>query len=183
MLKIFKYRKVIVIVLIVASIIFGILTFYKLKSNSIEFINNNFDKINYFSIKTIIFHLIILTLSFFLSFIGIGILILIFYLLYELFITGFMFSYFIYFYKAKGVLYNFAYFLIYKFILIFLIVILIFKYLKLFKTFFKYIKKENVDITRTVANSQIINIFILFNDIILILFGKFLLNLFTFLIK
>ncbi|MBE6160729.1 MAG: hypothetical protein E7158_00710 [Firmicutes bacterium] len=183
MIKIVKYRKIIAFFLVVVSILLGILTFCKLKNGNIEFIKNNFTKINYFNYKIIIFHFIILTISFFLSFIGIGLFILLFYLLYELFTIGFMFSYFAYFYKTKGILFNFTYFLIYKFILLFLLVILILKYYKLFKNFFKYIRKENVDITKTVVNSQLINIFILFHDIILILFGKYLLNLFTFLLK
>ena len=64
-----------------------------------------------------------------------------------------------------------------------LILSLIFKYLKLFRSTYIYIKKGNINISKTVINCIIIIFIIILNDLILILFGKNLLNLFTFYLK
>lgn len=94
-----------------------------------------------------------------------------------------MTSYFISLYKISGVLYSALYIIIYKVIITFLVIILCLKYMKLFKNLIMYLKKERVDITKTVINSLIIIFAILFYDIFLLFFGDNLLNIFSFIIN
>lgn len=183
MIKVFKSRKIIVLFTALISILFGILIFNKLSDNNINFIIKNANNLNYINMKVIIFHILLLNISFVLAFLGIGIIFLLTYLFFEGVILGFMCAYFTSIYSMNGLLYSFVYILIFKALLMFLIVILIFKYLKIFRSMIKYIKKQNVDITKTIINTIIINLMIIALDLFLLLFGKSLLNIFSFIIK
>ena len=183
MKKLIKYKKIIVLFIITRSILFGILIYNRLSDDSINLLINNSSKLRYINSKIILFHLILLAISFILSFIGIGIIILLLYLFFEGVTIGFMLSYFLSVYKIKGIVYSVSYILIYKSLMIFLLIILIFKYLKLFRIIVKYIKNKQINISKTIMNSIIIIFTIIINDLFLILFGKNLLNLFTFYLK
>ena len=183
MKKIFKYKKFILMIIIVLSVLFGVFLFNKLSDENVEFIIKSANSMNYVSIKTLLIHFLLLTVSFLLSFFGIGIIILILYLFFEGIVIGFMGSFFIYLYHLKGVIYFSLYILIFKALLIFLLIILTIKFYKLFKTMIKYLKKENHDITKTVINSIIIITSILIYDVSLLLFGTKILNTFSFLLK
>lgn len=173
-----KHKKIIVIFLIILSIIFGIFIFNKLSDNTLKFIINNANNLNYMTLKTILFHIILLSLSFLLSFAGIGIIFLLIYLFFEGVVVGFMTTYFISLYKMQGIVYSIVYIAIYKILIIFLIIILSFKCLKIFSITIKYLKKEKADLTKTIINSVIIIIIILVYDVILLLFGENILNIF-----
>ena len=71
----------------------------------------------------------------------------------------------------------------YKTILIFLIIIIILKYMKLVNMIIKLLKKENVNITKTIVNILITFFIIFANNIFLLFLGDKILNIFSFLIK
>ena len=183
MAKVQKYKKYIVIAGIILSILFGVFIFNKLSSKNLEFIIANANNLSYINYKIIIFHFLLLTVSLILSFIGMGIITLLIYLFFEGVIIGFMLSCFVSLYKISGFFYSLIYIMIYKGLLIFLIIILCIKYLKVFKSIIKYLKKEKVDITKTIINSLTIILTILMNDIILLLFGNKIFNFFSFIIN
>lgn len=183
MIMAIKYKRIIVITLILLSVLFGIFIFGNLNDNSLDFIIKQANNLNYINIKTIIFHIILLSLSFVLSFIGVGLIFLLIYLFFEGVVVGFMTAYFIYLYKVYGIVYSVSYILIYKALIIFLIIILSLKFLKLFNGVIKCLKKEKVDLTKTVLNSIIIILCILAYDFILLVFGEKLINVFTLFLK
>ena len=181
--KLIRYRKTIIIFTITLSILFGVLIYNKLSKNSINLIITSSNKLKYMNTKVLLFHFLLLLISFVLSFIGIGSIILTTYLFFEGVTIGFMLSYFLSVYKFKGIVYGISYLLIYKLVLMFLLLVLFFKFLNIFRSTIKYIKKDKIEISKTIINSVIIIFIIILNDFILILFGKNLLNLFTFYLK
>lgn len=181
--KLIKYKKIIVIFGVIISVLFGIFIFYKISNNSMNYLLSNSNNLNYINYKVIIFHILLFAFALVTSFLGIGIITLFIYLIFESIIIGFMSSYFISLYGINGIMYSVIYTLIYKALLIFLTIILIFKFIKLLKFFIKYLTKEKIDITKTIANSIIIYILIILNDIFLLLFGKYIINIFSFMIK
>lgn len=173
MIKFNKRRKIIaVFTLVLLSVLFGIFIYSKLESNHLAFIMQNVENLNYMNFKVILFHILLLSLSFVFSFFAVGILFLLLYLCFEGIVIGFMCAYFVSIYHLKGIFYSLTYLLIYKVILLFLILILALKFLKLTKSLIRYIKKEKIDITKTILNVCIVCIAILINDFILIFFGS-----------
>ena len=184
MIKINKHRKFVVITTaILFSFLFGIFIYSKLSEQHLEFILNHATNLKYITFNTILVHILILNLSFLLSFLGVGIFVLLCYLFFEGVVIGFMTAYFTSLYHLSGIFYSFFYLLIYKFILLFLITLLILKSLKITRSMIKLLKKEKIDITKTVLNTICICILIILYDFILLLFGTNLLNIFSFLIK
>lgn len=183
MTKIFKYKKHLIVAAIIISFIIGIMLFKKLCINNYNYIIDNKDKITYISFKTLLFHILIINLSFVFSFFGVGIIFFFIYFLYETLVYGFIFEYYYSIYHLNGLLYGIIFFIIFKFVFFFLIFILLIKFFKIFKSIITIIKNKTIDITTTIFNILIIEIILIFNDIFLIIFGKIILNLFTFLLK
>lgn len=181
--KIIKHKKVIVTFAVILSILFGVFIFKKLNNNDLQSIITNSNKFEYITINGIIMEIIIFSSSFLLSFTGIGIVILMAYLFFEGMSIGFISAYFVSIYKIKGFVYSICYILTYKAILIFLIIIIILKYMKLVNMIIKLIKKENVNITKTIVNILITFLIIFANNIFLLFLGDKILNIFSFLIK
>ena len=180
MVILIKYKRVIIMSLVIFSIVFGMYLYSKLNDDNINFFITNINAIKYINLKTIIIHLIILSLSFVFSFIGIGIIILLIYLFLEGITIGFMVSFFITVYKSSGVITAGAYLLIFKFFIIFFIIVLILKYIKLLNGIVKFLKHQSIDISKTIINSVIIIFCIILYDVFLLFTGDYLLNIFIF---
>ena len=180
MVTLIKYKRVIIASLVILSILFGMYLFSKLSTENIDFLVTNINTVKYINFKTIIFHLIILSLSLVFSFIGLGIIILLLYLLFEGIIIGFMLSLFINVYKFSGLITIGAYLIIFKAFIIFFCILLILKYIKLFKSMIRFIKQQKIDISKTVINSIIIITCIILYDLFLWTLGNKLLNIFIF---
>ena len=181
--KLIKYRKIIIVAVFVLSFLLGIYLYTKLKINNMEYIKQNIKNIEYINYKTLLFHIIIIGVSFFLSVMFIGMISLYTYLLFELTTIGFIFSYFISLHKFKGLCYFIAYLCIYKVVILFLFIILIYKYNKIFKNTIIYIKKGVINITTTIYNILLTSFTILIYDLFLLFFGCYLLNIMSFLLK
>lgn len=169
--------------LFLLSLLFGIYIYSKLNNDSIVYLKNNINNFRFMSIKNIFIHFIIINLSFALSFCGIGFLIILFYLLFESMVMGFMTAYFFSLYKLSGIFYSIVYIFIYKLLLLFLLIVLAMKFYKIFKTTIEYVKHNKINITKTIINSFIIMFFLYLFDFFVLFTGKYLLNLFSFLIK
>ena len=178
-----KHRKVISLFLIITGITFGILMFYKLSNNNINYLIESASNFKYLSTKDMFMHIIILSLSALFSVILIGIVIIMIYLFFECVIIGFISSYLITLYKLKGILYMIIYIGMYKALNMFLTIILIMKYIQLIKHIINYFKGKTTNITKYILNIVIINFIIISNDLFLLFFGQKLINIFSFLIK
>lgn len=171
MIKAIKNKRIVALFMIIISITFGIMIFMNLKEQNLEFITNHINDLTYISLKNILIHIALLSISFLFSFIGLGMLFLLLYLIFESITIGFMAAFFYYTYHFSGIGYYIIYLLIYKVLLIFLIIILILKFFTIFRGIIKYLKKEQVNLTKTIINSVIIMASILIYDIILIIFN------------
>lgn len=178
MVTVIKYKRIIIMSLVIISVLFGMYIYSRI--DNINTLITNTSSIKYINYNTILIHVLILSISFLLSFTGIGIILLIMYLLFEGITIGFMILHFITIYKTSGIIYSILYILIFKFVIVFLIMILIIKFIKIFKNIISKIKGKQVDITKTVINCFVLIISLISYDFILLLFGTKLLNIFIF---
>ena len=178
-----KYKKVIITFLLIFGLLFGIFIYNKLSDDNIKYILENTSNIDYINIKLIIIHILILSISLLFSVAIIGILTLIIYILFECVVIGFFFSYFYSLYGISGICYSILYTLIFKALNIFLIIILINKYLKIIKILIKSLKKQSINLNKTINNILFVNFTIIINDIFLLFSGEKILNIFSFLLK
>ena len=181
--KLIKYRRIIALIIVFFGILLGIFIFKKISNNNMNYIIENTDKIKYVNGKIIAIHIIILSISFLFSFIIIGILLISIYIFFESIIIGFMGCYFVSLHNIKGLYYSAVYLVIFKFLTIFLFLILLFKYIKIQKSIYLYLKKQSINITKTILNTIIIIFLIIINDFFLLLFGDNIINIFSFLLK
>ncbi len=125
--------------------------------------------------------------SLILSFLGIGIIVLIFYFCYQIFTLGFVTYLLLEIAGIKGFIFLTWYVLITKLLFILLFISLFFYIFRITKLFIlAYFKKETIDSIKLfflIKRSLIIITFVLFNDIILYFFGESLMGVMVNLLK
>ncbi len=107
-----------------------------------DFLSN----INLFNVERMVVDISILALATIFSVIGLGFIILVFFLIYHAFLTGVTISIFINVLSIKGIVISLLYFIFYKlllFLILFVIYVLVFKMIKIF--YKKIVLKEEIN--------------------------------------
>lgn len=176
-------KKIAMVIVIILVFLFGSYVFLKLSKENVEFLIKDVSSINFVNKNSLFIHVLLLSISFLFCFLGIGIISLLIYLIIECVSIGFTFALYSSSFGLSGCLYSIVYLIVYKLVILALLVILILKYYKLSLNYIKFIRKENINLTKSFINIFYIISFIIFYEIILFFFGNNILNIFNFLLK
>ncbi len=166
--------------LFIISVICGVI--YARLNIDISLVDKNFiENINLVNLESVLISIGIISLSILFSFFGIGIIMFLFYICYEWFITGFIITIFVSNYSFKGLFVGILFYLIYKAVLILFIYLFTILLSKNFKQILgKLIIKKDININLFLKNiKKIIIIFIIFIliNLLLLLFNSFFSNI------
>ncbi len=153
----------------------------KLNINN-ELLTNNFlETSNFITINSFLISIGIISLSILFSFIGVGVLLGLFYLIYQWFTLGFIITLLISKFGIEGLICGILYFIIYKLLISILLISIIIKLAKLFKNLIcVYAYKNKINNSWFLSNiKKLIIIFIVFiiYSLILLVLNKLIMSL------
>lgn len=173
-------------VLFIIGLVSGLIYFNVINDNLVIDLEKELLNIN-FAGNNLVYHVIILGILLFTTFLIFGVSLGLFIYFYEVMSIGFMIGAFFYFFGLSGLFYGIIYALVFKGLYLLLFSYLLLKLINVSKNIVGYfvLRKEN-NLKISAINNFVIVIFIsviiLVNDIILILIGDKIMSIFTFLI-
>jgi len=157
-----------ILVIFIFGIITGLLFYFKQDSSLKETIVlslTNLFKNNVFTIKNIFYHFIILIIIALTLFCFIGLPLLTIYIFFEGITLGFIIPLFFSLFKINAIWYFLVYFILVKFIFIFLLLLLFVKTINYLKTYIICLKKKNYDFIKNFKYIITLIALILINDV------------------